>query len=165
MDRWIDISIIALTQIIMLVGLIGLFVPVFPGLFIIWLAAFGYGVIEGFGTVGIVIMILITIIGIAGSMADNVLMGAGARHGGASWLTIGVALTAGILGTIFFPPFGGIIAAPLAIVLLEFIRLGDIKKAWRALQGLATGWGISFLARFGFGIAMIALWWIWVWQG
>jgi uncharacterized protein YqgC (DUF456 family) len=121
-----------------------------------------YGIITGFDTLGIVIMVLITMCMIAGVLADNVLMGAGARMGGASWLTIAVAIVAGIAGTIFFPPFGGFIAVPVAIFLLELLRNREIEDAWRATKGMALGWGLSFLVRFAIGLVMIALWLVWV---
>jgi uncharacterized protein YqgC (DUF456 family) len=107
-------------------------------------------------------MVLITMCMIAGVLADNVLMGAGARMGGASWLTIAVAIVAGIAGTIFFPPFGGFIAVPVAIFLLELLRNREIEDAWRATKGMALGWGLSFLVRFAIGLVMIALWLVWV---
>jgi len=34
-----------------------------------------------------------------------------------------------------------------------------------ALRGLATGWGMAFVARFGLGVLMIILWVIWDWRG
>ncbi len=96
----------------MLAGLIGLIVPVFPGLVVMWLAALGYGIAFGFSTPGIVIFVIISLLAIVGSVIDNVLMGVGARTGGASWIAIGIALLAGIIGTILLPPFGGITRRP-----------------------------------------------------
>jgi uncharacterized protein YqgC (DUF456 family) len=165
MPNWLNISIFGLTQLFMLVGLLGLIVPVFPGIVIIWLAALGYGVITGFSGLGIAIFVVLTILMIAGTTIDNVLMGAGARKGGASWLSIGVALIAGVLGTLLWPPIGGIIAAPLSVLLLEYLRTKDLGKSWLALRGLAAGWGLSFIVRFGIGLVMMALWWLWVWKG
>jgi uncharacterized protein YqgC (DUF456 family) len=165
MPAWLHVSIFALTQVIMLVGLFGLIVPVFPGTVVIWLAALGYGVVTGFHTLGIVLFVIITILMLVGTLVDNLFMGAGARKGGASWTTIIVALLAGVLGTLLFPPIGGLIAAPLAILLLEYTRTGDMQQAWQALRGLATGLGLSFVVRFGIGVVMMILWWIWVWQG
>ncbi len=165
MENALNTSLFALVQIIMLVGLFGLIVPIFPGLVVMWLAALGYGVASGFSTLGIVLFVIITILMIAGSLADNVLMGAGARKGGASWLTIGAALVAGVIGTLLLPPFGGLIAAPAAVVLLEYSRLRDWPKAMAALRGLATGWGLSFVVRFIIGLFIQVLWWLWVWQG
>jgi hypothetical protein len=70
-----------------------------------------------------------------------------------------------VLGTLFFPPFGGIIGAPLVVFALEYRRLRDARQAWETLRGLATGYGLSFLARFGVGVVMMLLWWLWVWKG
>ena len=164
MDFW-TASILWITLFIMLVGLFSLVVPILPGLVIMWLGALGYGIVRGFGTLGIVVMVIITILTIAGSLADNLLMGAGARKGGASWGTILAALLAGVVGTIVFPPFGGFIAAPLAILLLEYSRLRDWRLAFQALRGLATGFGASIVVRFLIGLLVIGLWFVWVWKG
>jgi hypothetical protein len=161
----LDFILLWLTQFLLLVGLFGLVVPIFPGLMVMWLTILGYGILTGFGKLGIVLFILITILMIAGSLLDNVLMGAGARQGGASWKTIAVALIAGVIGTILFPPLGGLVAAPLAVLLLEYYRVRDWKLARQAVFGLATGWGISFVVRFIAGLLMMVLWWVWVWKG
>ena len=161
MPAWLNVSIFAITQFFMLAGLIGLVVPVFPGLLVMWLAALGYGIVTRFETVGIIVFIILTILMLVGSTVDNLIMGAGARKGGAAWLSIGVALAAGVIFTLIFPPIGGIIAAPLAVLLLEYIRLRDWQKAWQALKGLATGWGLAYFVRLGIGIVMMVLWWLW----
>lgn len=165
MENALNISLFALVQIFMLVGLFGLVVPIFPGLVVMWLAALGYGVASGFSTLGIVLFVIISILMIVGSLADNVMMGVGARQGGASWVTIAIALVAGVVGTLLLPPIGGLIAAPAAVILLEYRRLGDWQKAMGTLRGLATGWGLSFVLRFLLGVLIQGLWWVWVWQG
>jgi uncharacterized protein YqgC (DUF456 family) len=145
----------------MMVGLFLSIIPFFPGITVIWLAALLYGIITGFDTLGIVLFVLITIGMLFGISVDNILMGAGARRGGASWLTIAVGLVAGIIGTVIFPPFGGLIAAPLAIFLLEVLRNRQWRSGWRATRGLALGWGLSFLVRFAIGLVMIVIWLTW----
>lgn len=165
MDQALNYVLLFLVQFFMLVGLIGLVAPIFPGLLIMWLAALGYGIASGFSTLGIVLFVIISLLALAGSLADNLLMGAGARQGGASWLSIFVALGAGILGTILFPPIGGLIAAPAAVLLLEYSRLRDWTLARQAVFGMAKGWGLSVAARLVIGVAMMGLWWIWVWKG
>ena len=165
MPEWFNTSIIVVIQIIIMVGLFGLIVPIFPGTVVIWLAVLGYGVVTGFSALAIVLFVIITILMLLGTLVDNLMMGAGARKGGASWVTIGVALLAGVLGTLIFPPLGGVLAAPIAVLLLEYLRTMDVGKAWESLRGLATGWGLSFVVRFGIGIVMMCLWWLWVWKG
>jgi uncharacterized protein YqgC (DUF456 family) len=161
LPAWVEVIAFWVTLVVMLLGLVLLIIPIFPGITVIWAAALIYGFVAGFDMLGIVVLVLITLGMIAGISADNILMGAGARSGGASWLTIIVALIAGIVGTILLPPVGGLIAIPLSIFLLELLRVREWRGAWRATRGLALGWGLSFLVRFGIGLVMIAIWLGW----
>ncbi len=87
-----------LTLTFMLIGLVGLIVPVFPGLIVIWLAALIYGIAaRGFDTKGWIIFILITILALAGNIVDNIFMGAKARQSGAAWISVWISYTAGII--------------------------------------------------------------------
>ncbi len=161
MPTWLSDAIFVITLSVMLVGLFGLLVPIFPGIVVIWLAALGYGVVTGFTTLGWVLFAVITLLMITGTTIDNVLMSAKAHKEGAAWYSIGLGMLAGILGTIFFPPFGGLIAAPLVMWLLEYLRLRDVTKSLASLRGMAIGWGASFVVRFMIGLAMIGIWLVW----
>jgi uncharacterized protein YqgC (DUF456 family) len=162
---WLQASSIFFTALIMTVGLAGLVIPIFPGGVVIWLGALFYGVTNGFSTAGIIIFILITILMIAGSLADNILMGTRARKEGAAWISIFLGIVGGIVGTIFiFPPFGGLIGAPLALFGAEYLRDRDRRRALRVTRALLIGWGWSFVARFGLGVVKIILWAIWAWS-
>lgn len=165
MPQWLETIIVILVQLVMLVGLFGLVVPIFPGIIVMWLVALGYGVVTGFRTLGIVLFVVITLLMLFSTIVDNILMSAGARKGGASWLSIWVALVAGVAGTLIFPPFGGLIAAPLSVFVLELIRYKEWRRALTATGGMASGWGLSFVARFLIGFVIMALWWLWVWKG
>jgi len=158
---WLQLTLFGTTLFIMLIGLFGLLVPVFPGIFIIWLAALGYGLLSGFGGWGIWLFILITLLMLAGSIIDNVLINAGAVKGGASMRSMWAGIAAGILGTLLLPPFGGLVASPLVVLLLEYRRQHTWSKAFKALGGMAIGWGTAFIVRFGLGVLMIAAWVLW----
>jgi uncharacterized protein len=160
---FLQVALLWAVQFMMLVGLVGLVIPVFPGLLVIWLSALGYGVAVGFDATGLIIFAIMTVLAIVGSLADNLLMGAGARTTGAAWSTVFLAMVAGVLGTLVLPPFGGLIAAPLAVFSLEYYRKRDWKQARQAVFGVAAGWGMSFAARFTSGLLINGLWWLWVW--
>jgi uncharacterized protein YqgC (DUF456 family) len=156
-----DALIFGLVPVVMLVGLFGLVIPIFPGGTVIWLAGLGYGLKFGFDTAGWIIFGIMTVLMLVSGAADNVLMGAKAHQEGASWLGIIIGLLAGLLGTIFFPPFGGIVGAPVALFVAEYIRLGDHNQALKVTRGLLLGWGLAFFVRFGLGLLMIGLWIVW----
>jgi uncharacterized protein YqgC (DUF456 family) len=161
MPVWLESTLFWVILLSMLVGLLGLIIPIFPGIVVIWLAALGYGVASGFSTLGIVLFILITLLMIIGVTVDNLLMGVEARQRGAPWPTLVAGSVAGILGTFLLPPIGGLITAPLLILLLEYRRRGDWQSAFQTLRSLALGWGKAFLARFAIGVLMVSFWLIW----
>lgn len=150
------------TIMVMLIGLFGLVIPIFPGGLIIWAAALIYGIIEGFGAVGGWMFAIITILAFASAAADNVLMGAKAREAGASWRGIGLGLVAGIVSSFFITPILGMLGVtPLVLFLHENYRLQNKEEALAITKGLMFGFGWAFLARFGLGIIKIILWVIW----
>ena len=163
--EWIDASARILAIVVMAAGLFGSLIPFVPGLFIIWLAGLGYGIVTGFGTLAWWMFGIMTVMMVVGSLADNILMGAGAKQGGASWLALGIGFLAGVAGTLLMPPFGGLITAPLAVYVYEVYRQGSHRGALNTIKGMLTGYGLSFAARFGVGLLMIACWLIWVWRG
>ena len=161
LERWLEIFIETSALVIMLVSLAGTIIPIFPGTFIIWLVALIYGVVTEFTTVGWVIFAVLTVLMVSGGLADNLLMGTKARQQGASWVSIGLALLAGVIGTLVFPPIGGLIAAPLVLFLGEYQRVRDHNKALETVRALIIGLGWGFVARFGIGVMMIVLWGVW----
>jgi len=149
--------------VVMVVGLLVL--PFLPGLVIIWAAALGYGIASGFSTLGWVMLALITVLMLAGSVIDNVLMSTTAHKEGAPWWVTLVAMVAAIVGSIVIPiPIaGGILSALLVLFLIEWLRRKDWRKALAAMKGMLVGCGWAFVFRFIIGLIMIGLWLIWAW--
>jgi uncharacterized protein YqgC (DUF456 family) len=147
----------------MLVSFCGLIVPIFPGLMVIWLLALLYGILSGFGALGAVLFVIITVLAILGEISDNLLMGKKARQEGARWFSIATAYIAGVVCSIVFTPLIGIAAALGALFLTEYIASKDHRKALAVTKGMAIGWGWAFVSRFAVGLMMIALWAIWAW--
>jgi uncharacterized protein YqgC (DUF456 family) len=162
---WLITTTNILTFLTMLFGLFGLIIPIFPGNLVMWVAALVYGLIFGFGKLGGILFGVISLLMVAAVLTDNVLMGAKVRKNGAAWLSIILALIAGVVGTFIFPPIGGIIAAPLVLYLMEFQRLKDSSEAMKVVKALLIGWGLAFLVRFGLGLLMFGLWGIWAYLG
>jgi len=148
--------------VIMGIGLIGLLFYIIPGLTIIWLAILVYGIVTGFSVSSGILFGVITILMIAGTLVDNLLMGAAAKKSGAGWVSVVVALVAGIVGTFVWPPFGGLIFAAVSILIVEWIRKRNLKEGAKSAGGILKGAGMAIAARFGIGVVMIGLWVVWV---
>jgi uncharacterized protein len=160
-----DILVQAITITLMLVGLISLFIPILPGLVIIWVAALGYGLYAGFGVLGWVMFGIMSVLMITGSVVDNILMGTRAHKHGAAWWAILIALAAAILGSFLIPipVVGGVVSALLALFLVEYARRKNAAEAWKAVRGMMEGCGWAVVVRFIMGLVMIGLWMIWAW--
>jgi uncharacterized protein YqgC (DUF456 family) len=149
---------------VMLFGLVSLvFLPILPGLVIIWAAALGYGVLGHFGSpASIIVMVVITLLMLAGSLIDNIFMGASARKTGASWVSVTVSLLAGVAGSFIWPPLGGILFSLVGLFAAEFLRLHNWRKALSSTRSMAIGCGWAVAARFIGGLVMIGLYLTWV---
>lgn len=162
METFTQIAFPLVVLAVMMIGLLSLLTTIIPGLVIIWAAALVYGLVEGFTLVSGILFAVITTLMLAGGLADNLLMGASARSTGASWLSIGAALLAGLAGSLVWPPFGGLLAALGALFLLEYLRLRDVNQAWNSTRSMAAGCGWAVAVRLLIGMVMIGLWLVWV---
>ncbi len=157
-----EVALPLVVLVVMLIGLFGLLTTIVPGLAIIWVAALVYFIVTGFSTGSIILFVVMTVLTVAGSVLDNVIMGAKARQSGASWLAIGVALLAGVVGTLLLPPFGGLVGALLGLFVMEYLRLRDPNKAFESAKNMAAGCGWAVLLRFAIGSVMILMWGLYV---
>ena len=154
-------SVVLLT---MVAGLISLLTIVIPGLTIIWISALIYGLLTEFNTISTILFILITTLMLIGNVIDQLLMNAKAKNSGASCLSIFLSTGAAFIFSILFPPFGGLIAAIVVLMIMEIIRLKDWRKAVQSSKEMAIGFVSAIAIRFGIGLAMIGIWIFWVWQ-
>ncbi|MEN6528601.1 MAG: DUF456 domain-containing protein [Anaerolineaceae bacterium] len=153
---------IPVLSVIMGIGLLSLLVYIIPGLTIIWLAILAYGIVTGFSLTSGILFAFITLLMIAGNLIDNLFMGAQAKKTGASWVAVGVALAAGLVGTFVLPPFGGVLFAVVGILIVEWIRKRDLNEGAKSAGGILKGCGLAVVTRFGIGVLMIGLWVVWV---
>ena len=150
--------------VVMLVGLVGIVVPVLPGTPIIWLAALGYGLVDGFDRwVDFGAMAVITVLAVVSFITDLALGPAGAARSGASWQAIAASLVGALIGLVFFPPFGALIGALVGVFAVEYQRRNqDTRAAWEATKGFAKGYGLAILINLGLAAVMIGVWVVWV---
>ena len=163
---WIVIVDI-LTLAVLLIGLVGLIMPVFPGLVVMWLATLVYALLQA--TAGRMtgwdwfLFALITILMLAGSIVDNIIIARKMRDNYIPWSSILFAFAASIIASIFFTPLIGLAAAPIGLFLAELRRLKDRDEAFTSAKAYMTGWGWAFGARVLVGLVMIGFWMLWAW--
>lgn len=154
--------------IAMFVGIIGVILPVVPGVGFIWIVVLVYAIAERFATIDLITFTVLTILGAIGFTADLWMTQVGARAGGASPTSLLVGLLLGVVGALVGLIFLGVGAIPGAIVgaiagviVAEYHRREDWVEAFKAGGGWAAGCLLSGGVQLVIGILMIL---IFVWQ-
>jgi uncharacterized protein YqgC (DUF456 family) len=161
MPLWLDTALLVLVIAGMVIGLLGQFIPFFPGIIVIWLSILGYALLHGFTVWSGILFGVITLLMIASTLIDNVLMGVNARQRGTSWLALALGMAALLVGSLLWTPLGGLAVSFAAVFLVELVRLRDWRRALGSLKGMAIGCGWTAVVRFAIGLLMIGLWVIW----
>ncbi len=156
-----------LTLFFLLVGLMGLLIPIFPGLTVMWLATLVYALVQSVSDQMIWIdwflFAMITILMVIGNIIDNIIIAKNVREKKVPWSSIILGFLAGIIASLFFTPLVGILAAPLGLFGAEYLRLKEHRSALESTKAWLTGWGMSLAARIAIGVIMVGLWMAWAW--
>jgi uncharacterized protein YqgC (DUF456 family) len=167
LELFLQVVLETLTLFALIVGLLGLIVPVFPGLVIMWLGTLVYAILQNAAgnMTGWkwVIFAVITLLMITGSIVDNLIIAYKMRDKYVPWSSILFAFAAGIVASIFFTPLIGLVAAPVGLFLAENRRLKNHEAAVDSTKAYMIGWGWAFGVRFLIGLMMIGLWMLWAW--
>jgi len=166
-EFWLQVVIESLTLFVLLTGLAGLLIPVFPGLTVMWLGTLVYALVQAANDsmtwVDWMLFTLITLLMIGGNIIDNIIITKHVREKNVPWSSIIWAYTAGIVVSIIFTPLGGMLAAPAGFFLAEWRRLRERSAALANTKAWMTGWGWAIAARLGIGVIMIVFWMLWAW--
>ncbi len=164
-EFWNQVLLQTLTLFVLLVGLIGVLVPVFPGLLIMWLATLFYALVQnGLGRmtwVSWTLFALITFLMILGNVIDNIIIAHKMRGRAIPWSSIAVGFIVGLIASLFLTPVIGLVAAPVTLFAVESIRLHSRRRGFESARAYMIAWGWSFAAVFGIGLLMIAVWLVW----
>jgi uncharacterized protein YqgC (DUF456 family) len=157
----------SLTLFVLIVGLFGLLIPVFPGLTVMWAATLVYALVQAgnnkMGGIDWTLFVLITLLMIGGNIVDNIIIAKHVREKQVPWSSILFGFAAGFIVSLFFTPLIGIVASPVGLYLAELNRLRDRNIAFANTKAWMTGWGWSVAARLGIGLVMLVLWMLWAW--
>jgi len=149
--------------LLMLVGLIGIVVPVLPGLFLVWLAT-ALWAFEHPSHVAWVYCGVAALVYAAGLIAQYVMPGRRLKDAGVSTATMLLAVVLAVVGFFVIPVVGAFLGFVLGVFLAESGRHRSRAAAWsgtkQALRAVALSTGIELAAGFG----IVVVWLLGVWQ-
>lgn len=147
-----------LIGLVMLVGLVGVIVPVLPGLLLVWGAGLAWVLLDGGGAARWTVLGVMTVLAVAGSAAPYVLPGRSARDNGAPWTTLAWGGLGMVVGFFVIPVLGVLVGGVAGVYLAELARLGDAATARRSTVVVLKAAGIGLLLQLVAGTLMVAVW-------
>lgn len=145
------------TGLLMLVGLVGIVVPVLPGL-LLTVAATALWAYDHPAPGAWVVFWIAVLWYAAGVALQYLLPGRRMRREGVGSGTLAIAVVLGIVGFFVVPVIGGVLGFVLGIFLVELARHGARTVAWSAtraaLRAVLHSMGIELLA----GLAILTTW-------
>ncbi|HET9928610.1 MAG TPA: DUF456 domain-containing protein, partial [Rubrobacter sp.] len=172
----IEGPLLALTLLLMFVGLLGSVIPGLPGVTLIFLTAFVYALLTDFRTVGAAILVVLFVFAAIAFVTDFVATSYGARRFGASnWGTLGGAIggiVGALIGLLFLgigSLFGLILGTIAGVFIGEYLKRtrqdqqeptctqSDWRRASHAAGGVLVGYVASAVIQGLLGLASVVV--------
>jgi uncharacterized protein YqgC (DUF456 family) len=139
------------------IGLVGVLVPVLPGLFLVW-GAIAVWAFEVGSTAGWVVLALATALLVGGTVVKYVVPGRRLREAGVPWASTAAGGVLGVVGFFVIPVVGLLIGFVLGIYLAERVRLRTHRLAWQSTKHALAAAGWSVLIELSAGVAIAICW-------
>ena len=143
--------------VLILVGLIGVLLPVLPGLLLV-LAGIAVWALPRGDAVGWTVLGAATAIVVIGSVAKYLLPGQRLRDSGVPGRTLATGAVLGVVGFFAVPIVGLFVGFVLGVYLAELARLDDRSAAWPSTRRALTAVGWSILIELAAGLLAAAVW-------
>ena len=145
-----------LVGLVILVGLVGIVVPVLPGSILILGAVLVWTVSDGSGTAWTVFAVATTVL-VLGAIVKYVIPGRGLRSAGVPNRTIMFGGLLGIVGFFVIPVIGLVIGFVLGVYLSEVRRVGR-HLAWPSTLAAMKAVGLSIFVELVAGFLAAGVW-------
>lgn len=154
-----DATSVWLSAILIVIGMVGIVVPVLPGLLLILAAVLVWALDVGTPLAWGILGVSVALAG-AGTVAQYLIPGRRMRAAGVGTWTLALAVVLGVVGFVVVPVVGGPLGFVSGIYLVEYSRTRAASVAWSAtrsaLRAVLHSMGIELLT----GLAVTVVW-IW----
>ena len=154
-DSGTTVSLI--TAVVLLAGILGVVIPVLPGLLLCWLAVLFWALLGDAGTGRWVVLALATVVTVGGTVVKYLLPGKRLKSTGVPTSSLVVAGVLGIVGFFVVPVVGLVLGFVLGLWGAEQMRLGS-GQAWPSTRRALGAVGMSLLLEFAAALAVAVIW-------
>lgn len=154
----IEPIVTVLAGLAIMLGVVGVVVPVLPGLLLCWAGVLVWTLFGGAGSGRWLVLALATGLALAGTVVKYAWPGRNLRRAGIPDRTL---LSGGLLGLVGFfvlPVVGLFVGFVLGVWLAERVRLGDSRLAWPATWHAVRAAGLAMLIELVAAIGIAGVW-------
>jgi uncharacterized protein YqgC (DUF456 family) len=152
-----DTLVTWLAGLAILIGVLGVLIPVIPGLVLCWLGVVLWALLGDAGAERWVVLALATVIALAGTVVKYLWPGKRLKDTGVPTSSMLAGGVLGLIGFFVVPVVGLVLGFVLGIWLAERLRLGP-GQAWPSTRGALGAVGLSLLVEFAAALGVAVVW-------
>jgi uncharacterized protein len=140
------------------VGIIGVIIPILPGLVLCWAGVLAWAVLVDGGWARWLVLGIATAVAIAGTVVKYAWPGRDLKRAGVPNRSLILGGVLGVVGFFVIPVVGLVIGFLLGVWLAERIRLGTAGEAWPSTKHALRAVGLSMLIELAAGLVIAVVW-------
>ena len=152
-----DTLVTWLAGLAILSGVLGVIIPVIPGLVLCWLGVLLWALLGDAGAERWVVLALATVIALVGTLVKYLWPGKRLKDTGVPTSSMLAGGVLGLIGFFVVPVVGLILGFVLGIWLAERLRLGP-GRAWPSTRDALGAVGLSLLVEFAAALGVAVVW-------
>jgi uncharacterized protein YqgC (DUF456 family) len=133
------VFLIIICSILMLAGLVGIIVPVLPGIQLAWIGFLVYAWCTHFERISLVVAVIFTVLVFFSLLLDYFIQVIGAKKFNASKYGLIGVFIGSMLGIFIFGFWGIVLGPVIGAIAGELIAAGNIKQALKTAAGTTVG--------------------------
>jgi uncharacterized protein YqgC (DUF456 family) len=153
-----DSTVTLLCGLAIVAGIVGVIVPVLPGLLLCWLGVLAWAVFADGGLAKWLVLAVVTGLAAAGTVVKYLWPGRNLKRSGVPNTTLLAGGVLGLVGFFVIPIVGLVLGFVLGVWLAERVRLGDHRRAWPSTVHALKAAGLSMLIELAAALAIAATW-------
>lgn len=151
-------AVTLISGLVILTGVIGVLVPVLPGLLLTWVGVLLWAILgEGSGGARLTVAVVATVIAGAGLVIKFLWPGKKLKDTGVPARAVMAGGVLGLVGFFVVPFVGLVLGFVLGVWLVELNRLGS-ERAWPSTRSAIAAVGLSLLVELAAALLMAVIW-------
>jgi len=142
----------------LVVGILGVIVPVLPGLILCWAGVLAWALFADGGAGKWAVLAVATLIALAGTVVKYAWPGRNLKRTGVPNSSLVVGGLLALVGFFVIPVVGLIVGFVLGVWLAERVRLSDSRLAWPSTKQALKAAGLSMLVELAAALAVAFVW-------